>query len=199
MRLPAKERRSTILGAAGPLFGDRGYEGTTLDDVAAAAGVTKPIVYRHFGSKQGLYLALLERHRLDLPTFAEAIPFPDANTATLRALLSVWLDYFEEHSYAWKMLFSDTGGGVEIERFRREVQARARDVLAEKIHTHAQAAIPVDELEPLAELLRTGMASLVLWWLEHPSTPRTAIIGSLTRVWTSLLLPPRSGPLAFQR
>ena len=187
MRLPAKERRSTILGASGPLFGDRGYEATTLDDVAAAAGVTKPIVYRHFGSKQGLYLALLERHRLDLPTFAAAVPFSDANTATLRGVLSAWLDYFEEHSYAWKMLFRDTGGGAEIDRFRRDVQARARDVLVELIHTHAQAAIPVDELEPLAELLRMGMASLGLWWLEHPSTPRVAIIDALTRVWTSLL------------
>src|SRR6476620_1555475 len=49
-RLPTEERRVLIVEAAGRLFGERGYEATRLDDVAAAAGVTKPILYRHFDS-----------------------------------------------------------------------------------------------------------------------------------------------------
>jgi AcrR family transcriptional regulator len=51
-RLPTAERRAVILAAAGPLFARDGYAGTRLDDVAAAAGVTKPILYRHFDSKK---------------------------------------------------------------------------------------------------------------------------------------------------
>ena len=173
------------------MFGSSGYEGTTLDEVAAAAGVTKPIVYRHFGSKQGLYLALLERHRHDLPTFAgDALSPGDVDTETLRAILDTWLEYVESHSYAWRMLFWDTGGGREIEHFRHLVRTQARGVLAALIRSYAQEEIPGEEVEPLAELMRMGMASLVLWWRDHPSTPRSAILGALMRVWSRLLFPP---------
>jgi AcrR family transcriptional regulator len=187
IRLRAPERRSTILEAAGRLFGDRGYDATTLEEVASAAGVTKPIVYRHFGSKEGLYLALLERHHLDLPTLAAQAAPNEPLAHLLREALTVWLDYVESHSYAWKMLFRDTGGGLEIEQFRRVVSTRAREVLAALLRTHAQGSIPPEEVEPLAELMRSGMASLVLWWLEHPATPRAVITDALMRVWGSLL------------
>ena len=73
------------------LFGAGGYAGTRLDDIAAAAGVTKPIVYRHFASKKGLYLALLARNdREDLPGFFEGSaisPADDSPEALLRAIL----------------------------------------------------------------------------------------------------------------
>ena len=130
-RLGSEERRATIVEVAGRLFGERGYDATTLDDVAAAAGVTKPIVYRHFDSKRDLYLALLRRHRDDLPIFADAIPASGSTEAGVRAVLAAWLDYVESHLYAWRMLFRDRGGGAEIEVFRREVQDRARLVLVE--------------------------------------------------------------------
>lgn len=195
VRLPAGERRTTILEAGGRLFGERGYEGTTVEDVAAAAGVTKPIVYRHFGSKEGLYLAILERHQSDLPSFAAdrglstggGVAPGAVGVETLRTILSAWLDYVESHSYAWRMLFKDTGGGEEIEQFRRVVSTQARQVLAALVRSYAREPIAPDEVEPLAELLRSGMASLVLWWLEHPATPREAILEALIRAWRSLI------------
>ena len=61
--MPGEERRALILRAAGRAFARDGYAGTRLDDVAAAAGVTKPMVYRHFASKKALYMALLEQAR----------------------------------------------------------------------------------------------------------------------------------------
>src|SRR3954453_2001434 len=130
-RLPVAERRELITEAAGRLFGERGYEGTRLDDVAAAAGVTKPILYRHFDSKRELYLALLARHRDDLASFADAMPDEGPHRERLQAVLEIWLAYVETHAYAWKMLFRDTGGGAEIQAFRQDVHARARDVLVE--------------------------------------------------------------------
>jgi AcrR family transcriptional regulator len=186
-RLPQAERRAIIVEAAGRLFGERGYEGTPVDEIAAAAGVTKPILYRHFDSKKALYLALLKRHREDLASFAGAIPPTGPPQERIRAVLEVWFAYVEAHSYAWKMLFRDTGGGPEVHVFRLEVHARARAVLVEIIRSLAEAPIPRRELEPLAELMSMGMGSLVLWWLENPGTPRAAIIDAMTRVWAGLL------------
>jgi AcrR family transcriptional regulator len=192
-RLPVAERRAIIVEAAGRLFGERGYDATRLDDIAAAAGVTKPVLYRHFDSKQTLYLALLARHREDLSSFAGAIPAKGSPAERMRAVLEVWFAYVEAHSYAWKMLFRDTGGGPEIEAYRREVHARARAVLVGMIGElsgEREAPIPPREREPLAELLSMGMGSLVLWWIETPGVPREAIVEAMARVWAGLLTAP---------
>lgn len=186
-RLPTEERRALIVEAAGRLFGERGYEGTRLDDVAAAAGVTKPILYRHFDAKRVLYLALLERHREDLGSFAGVSPAEGTLEDRLRAVLEVWFAYVEAHSYAWKMLFRDTGGGPEVQAFRLEVHARARAVLVEVIRSLSEVRIPRRELAPLAELMSMGMASLVLWWLDNPGVSRPAIVDAMTRVWAGFL------------
>jgi AcrR family transcriptional regulator len=188
-RLPAPERRAVIVEAAGRLFAERGYDGGRLDDIAAAAGVTKPILYRHFPNKEGLYLALLERHRRDLGTFSEAIPAGGTLEQRLRRALETWFAYAETHSYAWVMLFRDTGGGPEVRALRRDVHIRARVVLAGMIGAMAERPVPMEELDPLAEMLSMGMASLVLWWIEGPSVSRAVVIDAMTRLWNRLLGP----------
>jgi AcrR family transcriptional regulator len=186
-RLPVAERRALIIEAAGRLFGERGYDATRLDEIAAAAGVTKPIVYRHFASKSDLYLALLDRHRDDLAGFVSSIPAVGSPEERLRAVLEVWLDYVEARSYAWMMLFRDSGGGPEIAARRREVHARARAVLVDVIRSLAATPIPQRQLEPLAELTSMGMAALVLWWVEDAAVSRAAVLESLTTAWVRLL------------
>jgi AcrR family transcriptional regulator len=189
-RLPTAERRALIVEAAGRLFGEHGYDAARLDDIAAAAGVTKPILYRHFTDKQALYLALLERHRDDLPTFTAAIPAEGTLEQRLRAVLELWVSYVQKRMYAWRMLFRDTGGGPEVQAFRTSVHVAARKVLADMIRTMGRQRIPEREVEPLAELMSMGMASVVLWWMERPDVPREAVVDAITRVWNGLLAPP---------
>jgi AcrR family transcriptional regulator len=186
-RLPLLERRAVIIEAAGRLFGERGYEATRLDQIATAAGVTKPIVYRHFDSKRDLYLALLDRHSDDLGGFVSSIPAEGSIERRLRTVLEVWLGYVEARSYAWKMLFRDTGGGPEIGARRREVHARARAVLVDVIRSLAATPVPERELEPIAELMSMGMAALVLWWIEDAAVSRAAVLDALTTAWVKLL------------
>jgi AcrR family transcriptional regulator len=188
-RLPPAERRALIVAAAGRLFGERGYDRARLDQIAAAAGVTKPILYRHFPSKRALYLALLERHRDDLASFPRYLPARGPAEQRVRGVLEIWLDYVEAHSYAWQMLFRDSGGGEEIRSFRLEVHARAREVLAAVIAELSGGSVPRRELEPLAEMISMGMAALVLWWLETPGVSRAAVLNAMVRIWAGLLRP----------
>lgn len=60
MRLPAPARREQILDVSVQVFAQRGFHSTSMNDVAEAAGVTKPVLYQHFDSKQDLYLALID-------------------------------------------------------------------------------------------------------------------------------------------
>jgi AcrR family transcriptional regulator len=197
-RLPAAARRELILEAAGDLFGERGYAHTTLDQIAAAANVTKPILYRHFDSKKALYLALLERHRADLPRFFERVPADDARVLRggaeeqpvqweqrVEAILETWFDYVSEHGYAWRMIFRDSGGDAEIHEVREGNQDRAREVLAQFVR--GQGGIPKGEVEPLAEFLRAGGAGLALWSLDHPEVPRETLVATAKRVLVALI------------
>lgn len=176
--MPAAERRALILREAGRLFARHGYAGTRLDDVAAAAQVTKPIVYRHFESKKALYLALLARHREDLPTFLER--------ADVASILDHWLDYVRENSHAWVMLFRDTSGDDEIREARRLVSVRAREVLAGFIAERSR--IPPGQVEPTAELLTSGLAGLALWWIDHPATPKPVLVDVAARITDAALV-----------
>jgi AcrR family transcriptional regulator len=183
-RLPAGERRELVLASAGRLFGERGYAHTSLDEIAAAAGVTKPVLYRHFDSKKALYLALLERHRDDLPRFFERVPSDLPFDRRVEAILENWFDYVAEHGYAWRMLFRDAGGDEEIRAFRQANYDRAREVLAGFIRS--QKGIPKRQVEPLAEFLRAGGAGLALWSLDHPEVSKATLVATATRVLAAI-------------
>jgi AcrR family transcriptional regulator len=178
-RMPAAERRAAVLRAAATLFGERGYAGTRLDDVAAAAGVTKPIVYRHFESKKALYLALLARHEADMPTFVAGAGDELAGLSgdeLIRAILARWLDYVRLNGHAWLMLFRDSSGDAEIQAFRLRVSARAREVMAGFVAARAGDRLPPEQVEPTAELLRSGLAGLALWWIDNPDASKDDVL-----------------------
>src|SRR5712691_10451805 len=90
-RLPAPQRRETLIAAASELFAKRGYDHVSLDEVAARAGVTKVIVYRHFGSKKDLYLQLLATHRDELlRTLAEGMAAQTPLADRVPAVADAW-------------------------------------------------------------------------------------------------------------
>ncbi|HEU0019595.1 MAG TPA: TetR/AcrR family transcriptional regulator [Thermoleophilaceae bacterium] len=184
-RMPTAERRAVILATAGPLFAEDGYAGTRLDDVAAAAGVTKPILYRHFDSKKALYIALLDKHEADLPSFFERVAgvAPDlAPDALVRLILEHWLDYVRENRHAWAMLFRDASGDDELRQRRLEVSARAREVMAGFVAAVGGDRVPAEQIEPTAEMLTSGLAGLALWWIERPDVPKRTVVDVAARL-----------------
>ena len=184
-RITGDQRRELIALAAGRLFAATGYAGTRMEDVAAAAEVTKPIVYRHFGSKKELYLALLARHEADLPTFFEGWdpdPGHGSGEATARGILEHWLDHVRANANAWAMLFRDSSGDEEIQAFRLRVNLTAREVMAAFIAGRAGAPMPAEQVEPTAELLTSGLAGLAMWWIDRPEVPKSVVVEVAARM-----------------
>jgi AcrR family transcriptional regulator len=186
-RLPALERRTLIEERATELFAERGYSGTTLDEIAEAAGVTKPILYRHFASKKDLYLALLAEHRAEMPRFFDKVPSEGPLRERFEAIVEGWIEYVVAHAGIWKMLFRDSTGDEEIQAYRKDVQDQARAIFVMFISAQTQAAIPEPEIEPLAELMRTAGSGIVLWYIDNPETPRDALVATIMRVFDGVV------------
>jgi AcrR family transcriptional regulator len=106
------DRRDQLLDTAQQVFLARGYGPASMDDVAEAAGVTKPVLYDHFGSKDGLLAAVIERAGAQmLEATTGAIADLDPETA-LRQGLTSYFRYVDDHAGAWTLLLHEVAPGT---------------------------------------------------------------------------------------
>ena len=190
VRLRPADRRDLILAAAAKAFAAHGYDRVTLDTIAGGAEVTKPVVYRHFESKEALYLALLDKHREDMPGFVSKLP-PDLPLRELvNNILNTWFGYAEENPHGWRMLFRDSGGTEAIRESRERMYGDARAVLAAFLVAHPAFDLAPGEIEPAAEAIRGALSSLVLLGQEHDAVEREGLVEAGTRVIVGLASDP---------
>jgi len=113
-RLPAPLRRSQLLEAALALFADRGFHHTSMDDIAERAGVTKPVLYQHFRSKQKLYLELLETVGAELVAVVEASASGGASPhQQVLAGFEAYFRFVSERTSAFRLLFGRGARGSD--------------------------------------------------------------------------------------
>jgi AcrR family transcriptional regulator len=182
-RLPAEQRRQLIEAAAARLFARRGYTESTVEDIVAEAGVSKPMLYRHFESKRDLYARLLERCRDELAA-AALEGFRDGEhrpERLLAAMTDAWFAYVERHPDACRVLFQDVAGDAELRSLQRELRGRQR-AADMALMRELVPGLPAQELEPLAEIVRSSLTGLALWWLDRPEVPRAVVAGAMLRV-----------------
>lgn len=130
-RLPAARRRKQLLDVALRVFAERGFHPTSMNDLADAAGVTKPVLYQHFGSKRELYLELLE----DVGTqLRESIGKATSEAATPREQVqrgfAAYFRFVADREAAFQILFG--GGSRRDEEFAAHVH-RVEEMVADAI------------------------------------------------------------------
>src|SRR5205085_12449598 len=108
VRMTGTQRRQQLLDIGRELFGQRGYEATSIEEIAARADVSKPVVYEHFGGKEGLYAVVVDREmqRL-LDRFTSALTEPGHPRELLERAALVLLDYIEEDTDGFRVLTRD--------------------------------------------------------------------------------------------
>lgn len=190
-RLSAAERRERIERSATELFASRGYAATTVDEITRAAGVTKPMLYRHFESKQELCIGLLERYRDELVSAPLARFDPGAadRREHLTAMIGAWLDHARANPAATRLLFTPIVGDAEVGAAQRELYERQRATQAALLREFAPP-LGDEEVEPMAEMTRSALAALGLWWLDHPDADRERLVTPLLRMFEALVEPP---------
>ena len=136
-RVPRAEREQQILAAAEEVFAERGFQNTSMDEVSLRVGVSKPMLYEYFTSKEGLLLACVARIRADLHTVTvEAVSAAEPNgpRAVLEAGLEAYFDFADRHGRAWAVLLNESvivAGPAEeaIEAIRGQQTRLMEDVL----------------------------------------------------------------------
>jgi AcrR family transcriptional regulator len=171
-RLPRAQRERQMLDTARELFAARGYGDVTMDEVAAAVGVTKPLLYNYYGNKEQLFLACMEpaaEALLDAVVSAVRAA-PDAPGA-LRAGIHAFFAFLDSDGEAWRLLHDETlPSGGEIAARVRDYRARMEALVTAAIHSDSRA------VEPLAVAIFGAAEALGRWWLtaDGMSAERTA-------------------------
>ena len=164
-RLPAARRRRQLLDVALTAFSVGGFHGTSMDDVAAAAGVTKPVLYQHFGSKRALYVELLDDVGGQLmDVIAKAAAEADGPHRQVQAGFGAYFRFVEHREDAFRLLFG--GGSKRDEGFADRVRL-VEGAIAELIATFITAELPPEQTLTLAHGI-VGMAeSTCRHWLRE--------------------------------
>jgi AcrR family transcriptional regulator len=158
------------LGAAHALFAERGYAAVTMDEIAAAVGVTKPLLYNYFGNKERLYIACMERAGDSLTaTVADAVAASASPGEALAAGVRAFFSFLDSDRAAWAVLFDETlpHGGEVAERVAsyrgRILEVVSGSMLAQLPQARREAAKA--EIEALSVALLGAAEALARWWL----------------------------------
>jgi len=161
-RLPATARREQILDIAVKVFSQDGFHSTSMNKVALAAGVTKPVLYQHFDSKQDLYLALLEEAGARLrTTIAKAVAQARSGKEQTELGFEAYFRWVAEDHEAFLLLFGsranrDEESTAAIRRITAEIARAIAPLIAADIdpdHQHTLAHGLVGLAEGVSRLL----------------------------------------------
>jgi AcrR family transcriptional regulator len=200
-RLPKEHRRELILAAAARVFAERGYGAAAIKEIAAQAGVTKSVVYDHFGSKQELYVDLLRQHADALTACVFDRELAGSPADQFRDRTEAFFEFVERDRFAWRMLFRDPpAGDPTIEALHQAIHAHARDAIRQLVagSLSVHADVPRGAVnEMAAQAIKSLNDGLAAWWYTHSEVPRSAVSAVATELaWCGLeqLMGDRTAP-----
>ncbi|MDP9117716.1 MAG: TetR/AcrR family transcriptional regulator [Actinomycetota bacterium] len=171
--VPRAEREQQIVAVAVDEFAASSYAGASMVDIAARAGISKPLIYQYFGSKDGLYLTCLNHVAGGLLERLEVaeLRVDDSVASRVYALQAVF-EALEPQRSAWQLLYDTTMPTAgPIADAAREYQARTAALASSGSERFLRARGRDDALDASAlTAVWMGLVnSLVLWWLDHPA------------------------------
>lgn len=185
--MTSAERREQLIAISRGLFAEKGYEASSVEEIAARAEVSKPVVYEHFGGKEGLYAVVVDREvRSLLETVTTALTAGRTHQLVEQAALAL-LDYIENSSDGFRILVRDSPVGSSSGSFisiLSDVGTRVEHILAEEFKRR--------DLDPknapmYAQML-VGMVALTgQWWLDVRKPRKQDVAAHLVNLaWNGL-------------
>ncbi len=165
VRLGAAERRVQLLGAARETFGAKGFTATSMNDIAVAAGVTKPVLYQHFESKHQLFLELLTETASKLISEIDAaVANADTGREKIEVSFRAYVQFFADTPTSYQVLY---GEGVRTEPEFAEAHRAVIDSMHHFTAEHIDiASLDQDHRILAATAIAGQLEAVVAQWLE---------------------------------
>ena len=182
------QRREQLLEVGRKLFADKGFEGTSVEEIAAKAGVSKPVVYEHFGGKEGLYAVVVDREiRTLLDGINVALRVETTSRGLLEAAALALLDYIEGSTDGFRILVRDSPAGQSTGSFASlisDVATQVEHLLAAEFKSRRLDP----KTAPLYAQMLVGMVALTgQWWLDSPKFKKVDVAAHLVNLaWNGL-------------
>lgn len=180
-----------MLAVAEQVFSTRGVQAATMDEIAELVGVTKPLIYDYFGSKEGLLAATIERARRQLlGALIDAwVAQPGAPARErVRDVVHAFFSFIDEHEQAFALVRTEGALVGEASESVERIRQQTAKAFAEGLRTlPAFAALEPRRVTVMAEILIGGCERLAVWRGAHPGTPAeeaTELV--LTTIWDGL-------------
>ncbi len=186
-RMTGSQRRQQLIEVGRALFAERGYQAATVEEIADRAGVTKPVVYEHFGGKDGLYAVVVDREIDELSArMTAAISTDKARIAGEQAALA-FLTYIDERGDGFKVLVRDAPvgrGESALATVMGDVAVRVEQLL---LATFADRGFDAEAAPMYARMLIGAVAFVGEWWLEAGKPDRDRMASHLVNLlWNGL-------------
>ncbi len=172
-------RRMQLLDAADRVISRRGAH-ASMDEIAAEAGVSKPILYRHFGDKDGLHQALAERYVEALMSVLRAARLVGDPRSNIAAGIDAYLAFIEREPERYRFLLGaadEPRTSALVAEFRRRLASDCASVTAERMR---RRSLDPEIAEPWAHGVVGMVRSVGVWWLETRTLPRERLVAHLT-------------------
>lgn len=185
--MTGRERREQLIRISRSLFAEKGFDATSIEEVAAKAQVSKPVVYEHFGGKEGLYAVVVDREMEKLlGMITEALAASHSLIKLERAALAL-LRYIEESSEGFQILVRDSHAASGTGTFASlisEIASQVEDVLADEFRDRDFEP----KLAPMYAQMLVGMVALTgQWWLDVRKPSREEVAAHLVNLaWNGL-------------
>jgi AcrR family transcriptional regulator len=185
--MTAAERREQLIEIARVVFAERGFDGASVEEIAARAEVSKPVVYEHFGGKEGLYAVVVDREvRRLLEMMRQALAHGSPRVLLEQAAIAL-LDYVEESSDGFRILVRDsplgsaTGSYVSI---MSDIASRVEGILVDEFKRRGFDA----KAAPMYAQMLVGMVGLTgQWWLDTRKPAKRVVAAHLVNLaWNGL-------------
>jgi AcrR family transcriptional regulator len=185
--MTGKERREQLLDVGRQLFAERGFEATSIEEVASRAGVSKPVVYEHFGGKEGLYAVVVDREMQNLlDRVTSALTAGHPRELLEQAALAL-LDYIEQQTDGFRILVRDspvTSATGNFSSLIGDIASQVEYILAAEFKARGYDT----EVAPLYSQALVGMVALTgQWWLEARKPNKDEVAAHLVNLaWNGL-------------
>ncbi|KQY56754.1 MULTISPECIES: TetR/AcrR family transcriptional regulator [unclassified Nocardioides] len=187
-RMTAAERREQLIEISRALFAERGFDGTSIEEVASRAEVSKPVVYEHFGGKEGLYAVVVDREVTHLLGMMRGALTSGTSRALMEQAALTLLDYIDQQPDGFRIMVRDSPMGSQGASFQSIIGDTASRVEGILVDQFKKRGLDHKTAPMYAQMLVGMVGTTGQWWLSADRKPDKRVVAAhlVNLAWNGL-------------